>query len=118
MDAMTGYGHFGPRTLVQRDEEEGVILFGDEQYGMASTAHTHPFEQCFDYYWRLFDPNFPVVHRPTSMNPSPMLRAAMIAIGSQYSTDSRDKKKGRDLHDRCLKLLERVGYMHEFTTTS
>jgi hypothetical protein len=32
MDAMAGYGHFGPRTMIQRDEEEGVILFGDEQY--------------------------------------------------------------------------------------
>ncbi|KAI4942669.1 hypothetical protein J4E91_009838 [Alternaria rosae] len=106
MDAMTGYGHFGPRTLVQRDEEEGVMLFGEEQYGMASIAHTQPFEQYLDYYWRLFHPTFPVVHRPTSMNPSPMLRAAMVAIGSQYSADSSDKKKGRDLHDRCLKLLE------------
>ncbi|CAI9626666.1 unnamed protein product [Alternaria burnsii] len=33
MDTMAGYGHFGPRTMIQRDEEEGVILFGDEQYG-------------------------------------------------------------------------------------
>ncbi|KAI4695023.1 uncharacterized protein J4E84_001647 [Alternaria hordeiaustralica] len=106
MDAMTGYGHFGPRTLVQRDEEEGVMLFGEEQYGMASIAHTQPFEQYLDYFWRLFHPTFPIVHRPTSLNPSPMLRAAMIAIGSQYSADSTDKKKGRDLHDRCLKLLE------------
>ncbi|KAI4646233.1 uncharacterized protein J4E78_009154 [Alternaria triticimaculans] len=106
MDAMTGYGHFGPRTLVQRDEEEGVMLFGEEQYGMASIAHTQPFEQYLDYFWRLFHPTFPIVHRPTSLNPSPMLRAAMIAIGSQYSVDSSDKKKGRDLHDRCLKLLE------------
>lgn len=109
MDAMTGYGHFGPRTLVQRDEEEGVMLFGEEQYGMASIAHTQPFEQYLDYFWRLFHPTFPIVHRPTSLNPSPMLRAAMIAIGSQYSADSSDKKKGRDLHDRCLKLLEWVG---------
>lgn len=109
MDTMAGYGHFGPRTMIQRDEEERVILFGDEQYGMASIAHTHPFEQYLDYYWRLFHPTFPVVHRSTSVNPSPMLRAAMVAIGSQYSSDSSDKKKGRDLHDRCLKLLERVG---------
>jgi hypothetical protein len=114
MDTMAGYGHFGPRTMIQRDEEEGVILFGDEQYGMASIAHTHPFEQYLDYYWRLFHPTFPVVHRSTSVNPSPMLRAAMVAIGSQYSTDSSDKKKGRDLHDRCLKLLERRD--HEAST--
>ncbi|CAN9273171.1 unnamed protein product [Alternaria alternata] len=114
MDTMAGYGHFGPRTIIQRDEEEGVILFGDEQYGMASIAHTHPFEQYLDYYWRLFHPTFPVVHRSTFVNPSPMLRAAMVAIGSQYSTDSSDKKKGRDLHDRCLKLLERRD--HEAST--
>ncbi|KAG9185100.1 hypothetical protein G6011_07644 [Alternaria panax] len=107
MDAMAGYGHFSPRTMTQRDEEEGIILFGEEQYGMASIAYTYPFEQYLDYYWRLFHPTFPVVHRFTSMSRSPMLYAAMIAIGCQYSIDSCDKRKGRDLHDRCIKLLER-----------
>jgi hypothetical protein len=37
-----------------------------------------------------------------------MLRAAMIAIGAQYSNDPSAKRQSRILHDRCLKFLERV----------
>ncbi|KAF1836544.1 hypothetical protein BDW02DRAFT_587351 [Decorospora gaudefroyi] len=107
MDLMADYGQFGPKTMAQRDEEEGVILFGDQQYGMASVAHTYPFEQYLDYYWRLFHPTFPIVHRSTFISPSPMLHAAMIAIGGQYSNDTSVKRKSRILHDRCMKLLER-----------
>ncbi|EDU45084.1 conserved hypothetical protein [Pyrenophora tritici-repentis Pt-1C-BFP] len=105
IDPMVGYGHFGPKTMGQRDEEEGAILFGE--YGMAPIAHTYPFEQYLDYYWRLFHPTFPVVHRSTFMNPSPMLHAAMISIGGHYSNDKGAKRKSRDLHDQCIKLLER-----------
>ncbi|KAF1941108.1 hypothetical protein EJ02DRAFT_512628 [Clathrospora elynae] len=109
MDPMASYGQYDPMTTMQRDEGEGVILFGDQQYGMGSIAHTYPFEQYLDYYWRLFHPTFPVVHRSTfrSMNSSPMLHAAMIAVGGQYSDDTSVKRKSRILHDRCIKLLER-----------
>lgn len=108
-DAMSEYGHFGPKSMMQRDEEERAILFGEQQYGMASIDNTYPFEQCLDCYWRLFHPTFPVVHRSTSVNSSPMLHAAMAAIGGQYSHDTNIKKQSRDLHDRCVKLLEVVG---------
>lgn len=109
MPSITHYGAYDPQNVVQMDAEEGVHLFPGDQYGMSEIMRAFPSEQRLNYYWRLFHPTFPVVHRSTSVNPSPMLRAAMVAIGSQYSTDSSDKKKGRDLHDRCLKLLERVG---------
>lgn len=111
VDPMGGYGHFGAKTMVQRDEEEGVILFGEQPYGMGPIAHTYPFEQYLDYYWRVFHPTFPVVHRSTfeNMIASPMLHAAMIAVGGQYSNDTSVKRKSRILHDRCVKLLERVG---------
>ncbi|CAO2650049.1 Nn.00g013410.m01.CDS01 [Neocucurbitaria sp. VM-36] len=109
IDAMSAYGHFGQKTMMQRDEEEGIVLFGEQQYGMGPLTHTHLFEQNLDYYWRLFHPTFPVVHRSTfeSMSPSPMLHAAMVAIGGQYSNDTSVKRKSRILHDRCMKLLER-----------
>jgi hypothetical protein len=119
IDSMAGYAHYEPRTMFQRDEDESIVLFGEQQYGMASPAHTYPFEQYLDYYWRLFHPNFPVVHRSTFLNPSPMLRAAMIAIGGQYSNDTSDKRKSRSLHDQCMKLLEMVGLVriHNLAST-
>ncbi|OAL45671.1 hypothetical protein IQ07DRAFT_215202 [Pyrenochaeta sp. DS3sAY3a] len=109
IDPMTGYEHFGPKTMLQRDEEEGIVLFGEQPYGMGPIAHSYPFEQYLDNFWRLFHPTFPVVHRSTfeSMTASPMLHAAMIAIGGQYSNDTSVKRKSRILHDRCMKLLER-----------
>ncbi|KNG51749.1 c2h2 finger domain-containing protein [Stemphylium lycopersici] len=106
-DTMPGFDHFGPKSMAQRDEDEGGVLFGDQQYGMASIENTYPFEQCLDYYWRLFHPTFPIIHRSTPVSSSPMLYAAMAAIGGQYSHDTRVKKQSRDLHDRCNKLLER-----------
>jgi len=111
LDPGTTYRHFDARTMAQRDEEEGTVLFGEQPYGMDSIAHTYPFEQYLDYYWRVFHPTFPVVHRFTfeSMSASPVLRAAMIAVGGQYSNDSSVRRKSRILHDRCIKLLEQVG---------
>lgn len=104
------YGSFGLKSMVQRDEEERAILFGDQVYGMGPNAHTYPFEQYLDFFWRLFHPTFPIIHRPTfeRMSIPPLLRAAMIAIGGQYSKDQAVKRRSRLLHDKCMKLFERV----------
>lgn len=109
VDPMTGFGHYAPKTLLQRDEEEQAFLFPEQSYGMDLT-HTYPFEQYLNNYWRYFHPAHPIVHRATaeSINQSPMLRAAMIAIGGQYSSDASVKRKSRILHDRCMKLLDKV----------
>lgn len=39
-----------------------------------------------------------------------MLRAAMIAIGAQYSTDFTAKRKARLLHGRCMKMFDKREY--------
>jgi len=110
---MTGYEAFNPTTMMQRDEQENVILFGEQPYGMDPTAHTYPFEQYLDCYWRFFHPTYPVIHRPTfrRLTALPMLHAAMLAIGGQFSRESSVRRTSRMLHDRCLKLLERVGLL-------
>ncbi|KAI8930793.1 hypothetical protein NX059_011817 [Plenodomus lindquistii] len=110
VDSVTSFCHYGPKAMPQRDEEESVYLFGEHLYGMMDPiTHTNPFEQDLDYYWRFFHPTFPVIHRPTfrRVTATPMLLAAMIAIGGQYSSEASVKRKSRDLHDRCVKLLER-----------
>jgi hypothetical protein len=119
IDPMTGYGHFGPRSMMQRDEDEGVILFPEQPYGMGQLAHTYPSEHYLNNFWRHFHPTLPIIHRHECMNTPPMLRAAMIAIGGQYSKDPSMKRKSRDLHDRCIKLLDRVSFpLHEKTPTN
>jgi hypothetical protein len=103
-----GYAPFGPKSMAQRDEEEQAFLFPEQSFGMGQLATTS-FEQYLDNYWRLFHPSFPAVHRATfdGINESPMLRAVMIAIGAQYSNDPTAKRKGRVIHDRCLKLFDK-----------
>lgn len=112
VDPMTAFGHFGPKTLLQRDEEEQAFLFPEQSYGMGQLAHTYPFEQYLNNYWRCFHAAYPIVHRSTfegiSQSQPPMLHAAMIAIGGQYSNDASVKRKSRILHDRCMKLLDKV----------
>lgn len=108
IDPMAGYPHFEPRTMMQRDEDERVILFPEQPYGMGQIAHTYPSEHYLNNYWRLFHPTFPIVHRHERITQSPLLHAAMIAIGGQYSNDSSTKRQSRLLHDRCIKLFERV----------
>ncbi|KAF2186147.1 hypothetical protein K469DRAFT_146292 [Zopfia rhizophila CBS 207.26] len=107
-DPMSGYMPFGPKSMAQRDEEEQNFLFPEQSFGMG-IASTYPYDQYLNNYWSLFHPSFPVVHRATSdgVTASPMLHAAMIAIGAQYSSDPSAKRKSRILHDRCLKLLDK-----------
>jgi hypothetical protein len=111
MEATAGYGQFDPKTMIQRDEDEAAFLYRDQQYGMGQLAQPYPSDQYLNNYWRLFHPTFPVVHRSTfeSMSSSPMLRAAMVAIDGQYSNDAETKRIARVLHDRCIKMLEKVG---------
>lgn len=101
------YGHYDPHDLVQMDHEEEVQLFHGAHYGMSQIARAEPFEQWLNSYWRRFHPTFPVVHRPTfaSIGASPLLCAAMCAIGAHHSNDSYN---ARDLHARCVKLLLKV----------
>ncbi|KAF2707908.1 hypothetical protein K504DRAFT_511845 [Pleomassaria siparia CBS 279.74] len=110
VDPISAYGHFAPKSLAQRDEEEQAFLFPDQSFGMACHTDIYPYEQYLNNYWRLFHPTFPLVHRPSldGISEPPMFQAAMIAVGGQYSTDPSVKRKSRILHDRCMKLLEKA----------
>jgi Fungal specific transcription factor domain len=109
-DPMSGYMMFPTplKTVQQRDEEEQAILFPEQSFGMG--IDTYQYTQYLDNYWRLFHPSFPIIHKPTfgGVNESPILKAAMLAIGAQYTDDAAAKAKSRSLHDRCLKLLDQV----------
>ncbi|KAF3035333.1 hypothetical protein E8E12_006065 [Didymella heteroderae] len=102
--AIAHFGQYESHTLVQMDNEESAQLFPGEHYGMSQFARAYPFEQWLNSYWRLFHPTFPIVHRFTfdRLETSPMLYAAMVAIGAHFSNDIHD---ARELHERCVKLL-------------
>ena len=97
-----------PKTMAQRDEDEAAYLFPEQSYGMSLPLS--PYEQYLDNYWKYFHSFFPVIHPGTFDNhsTSPMLRAAMIAIGAQYSNDPSAKRQSQILTDRCSKLFDKV----------
>jgi hypothetical protein len=61
-------------------------------------------------YWRCIHPLFPVVHRPSFIlpNASPLLRAAMLALGAHALPDTGDKRNARIVHERCVKVIKKV----------
>ena len=61
-------------------------------------------------YWLKVHPLFPVLHRPTFnlAATSPLLRAAVMALGAQALVDRTDLANARILHENCLKTLKQV----------
>ena len=62
-------------------------------------------------YWAEVHPLFPIIHRPTFLLPecSPLLRAAILALGGQALRDRTDVTHARLLHEKCVKVLRKVG---------
>lgn len=58
-------------------------------------------------YWMWVHPLFPVVHKPSFnlAEASPLLRAAMLALGAHVLQTSEDMGNGRIIHERCTKVL-------------
>lgn len=61
-------------------------------------------------YWLWVHPLYPVVHRPSFSlgDASPLLKAAMLALGAHALGDAVDKTNGRIVHERCMKVLKKV----------
>jgi len=81
-----------------------------DRHGMVE-GDTGKLNDYLDCYWRHFHPLFPVIHRPTFLGstPPPLLAAAMIAIGAQFSTRPHSKSYSTFMHEACMKLLSTVG---------
>lgn len=81
-------------------------------------ASTLNIEDYLDCYWRHFSPLFPVIHRPTfcvNTPPPPLLSAAMVAIGAQFSTRPQAKNYSTFMHEACMKLLTTVSDLPHYS---
>ena len=61
-------------------------------------------------FWHNFNPMFSIIHRPTfdAVGTSPLVKALMIAIGSQHFDDELSHNISRTMRETSLKLLQRV----------
>lgn len=102
--------------FVQEQAEEAVIL-----HDVTSMAQSTPglevqanLEQlkglCLEAFWTRFNPMFNIMHRYTfdTEEPSPLVRALMIAIGTQFFDDEAAQTMARTLRETCAKLMLRV----------
>ncbi|KAF2458656.1 fungal-specific transcription factor domain-containing protein [Lineolata rhizophorae] len=94
-----------PTSYADIDSAELVGLMGAAQSLMDGRSHNA--RQYFNLYWEHFHHLLPILHKPTitSEVPPPLLRAAMMVIGAQYSEDRSAKETVRPLHDACVKMI-------------
>lgn len=101
------------RDLMEKDEL--VVPQGsprDSLVDLSINESTHTNEDRYlGAYWLWVHPLWPVVHRPTFNlhEASPLLRAGMLALGAHAIGDSLDKTNARIVHERCIKVLKKVG---------
>lgn len=73
--------------------------------------HTYTNEERYaGAYWLWIHPFYPVIHRPSFSlhNASPLLKAAILALGAHALGDAADKTNARIVHERCAKVLKKV----------
>ena len=69
-------------------------------------------ERYLGAYWRWIHPFYPIVHRPSFVlaSASPLLRAAILALGAHALTENADKRNAKIIHERCMKVIQKVRY--------
>jgi hypothetical protein len=97
--------------LAQRDPYGDLNLEGlleDQHLGVSLSLRTK--QHYADAYWKNFHPVFPILHKQSyqSQSPSPLLGAAVMAIGAQYTDEQFAKSDSRILHEKCLELITKV----------
>jgi hypothetical protein len=104
--------------IAQRDRYGTLDLEGlleDQHLGVCLSLKTK--QHYVDAYWKNFHPLFPILHKQSyrSQSPSPLLGAAVMAIGAQYTDEQFAKGDSRILHEKCLELITK--YKQTLRTT-
>ncbi|EMC92099.1 hypothetical protein BAUCODRAFT_27452 [Baudoinia panamericana UAMH 10762] len=99
------------RDLIETDEL--LIPTGSPPVSMEDfTLDTNPLSNESRYaeaYWEQIHPLFPVVHKPTFdlRSASPLLRAAMFALGAHTQRNHVDMNNARVIHEQCTRTLKK-----------
>lgn len=82
-----------------------------EQQQLGETLNLKTKQNYVQAYWKHFHPLFPVLHPQTyqQRHSSPLLSAAVMAIGAQYTDNPFAKSDSRILHHKCQDLIIKVG---------
>ena len=77
-------------------------------------------ERLLSAYWTCIHPLFPIIHKPSFQlqATSPLLRAAMWALGAQALQTHEHVSKSRVIHEQCMKVLKKVGIIYNIRSGS
>lgn len=66
-------------------------------------------ERYFTAYWTWVHSLYPIVHQPSfnAHSTSPLLKAAILALGAQACDNAQDRRTARVIHERCVKVLQK-----------
>ncbi|KAF2087735.1 hypothetical protein K490DRAFT_65575 [Saccharata proteae CBS 121410] len=107
------------RSFEELDAQEHCLLFPDQLLGIPviDPIQSHRY---LDHFWQFFHPHFPIKHKPTFVAQSqpPLLLAAMLAVGAQYSQEAGSKAESRALHGKCLKAIAKREHDHVHSSRS
>lgn len=108
-------GAFGSKqwlTVAQRDfgEMADLIVPAETPQDAVMSSSIENEDRYIDAYWQWIHPLYPIVHRKSFnlTGATPLLKAAMLALGAQALTDAIDKTNARILHEKCIKVLKKV----------
>jgi hypothetical protein len=103
--------------IAARDQKEGKELFEVEypwKTGLVAEVAESVREQSFSLsYWSRVHDFVPMLHKPSFRieKASPLLRAAVLALGEQALGTSHGMASAAGMHERCLKVLRKVHTM-------
>lgn len=112
------FGSSRMMTAAQRDENEREELLIPSsgsphdsvvEFNVNEPIYTNE-NRYLGAYWLWVHPQYPVVHRPSFglYEASPLLKAAMVALGAHAMGGASDKTNARVVHERCIKVLKKV----------
>jgi hypothetical protein len=87
-----------------------------EQQQLGETLNLKTKQHYVQAYWKHFHPLFPILHPQTYQQhrSSPLLSAAVMAVGAQYTDKPFAKSDSRILHQKCQELILKVGPRRTF----
>lgn len=100
-------GSWDGSTVHDSGDETDAMFY---EQPLDATIGTRAKQNYINAYWRSFHPAFPILHKLTYQRkmPSPLLQAAIMAVGTHYSAEPHADGDAKVMQEKCNRLLANV----------
>ncbi|KAK3078168.1 hypothetical protein LTS18_008271, partial [Coniosporium uncinatum] len=97
-------GSWDGSTVHDSGDETDAMFY---EQPLDTTIGTRAKQNYINAYWRSFHPAFPILHKLTYQRkmPSPLLQAAIMAVGTHYSAEPHADGDAKVMQEKCNRLL-------------